>query len=149
MSLARQPIDPIRLVDAAKDDGLSEIVDRLREKYKFNPSSTVTTQRGVPLSRDIKGVMYNRLGLKESITLLGESGTKDALEAFNSKMPRILSKVLGRMPGTVGFDIQDDINCANKNFVIFANYLDRNKVSADEGIENFIESLMSDTTYWW
>lgn len=138
----------MRLVTGPNNDETSELVERLREDYQFNPASSVATRRGTLLTEGISGVKYNSLTLKNSLEVLGEVGTKEALNTFNSKMPTILRKVLGRIPGSIGFDPRDDIDCANNSFVRFVGYLSLNEVPATEGIDGFIESLELDTTYW-
>ncbi len=127
----------MRLVIGPSGDDISELVDRLRERYQFNP----VTPSNKP------SVMYNRLVLKESLDLLGQYRAEEALRVFNSKMPRILGKVLGRIPGAVGFDPRDDVDCANNNFVKFAGFLNNGNISASEGIEDFIDGLKQDSTY--
>ncbi len=137
----------LRKFVGARDDGTDRLVERLRSAHMFNPSSTVTARRGSPLAERVNVVKYNKLVIKNSLETLGLRTTRDALDIYTPEIPRIIEKTTGRLPGTVGFDPQEDIDCANNYFVRFVGHLERNDLSPKEGIEGFVESLELDSPY--
>lgn len=121
------------------------IVERLRKKYSFDISGRSRVV-GLPQFERISGSrstnFYRTMTIDLALDVLGEDRTGNALEVFNSSIPRVIRAGLGRMPHAKGFDQREDVLFVETKFIEFVGYLGRHgDLNASQGIHSFIEEM--------